>query len=134
MKDYTSVEKKTNYKKILIWVLFMVSLFGGIFIWYKFYFVFGEGVKSGYLNFAVKKGYIFKTYEGKLIQEGFGGTVNTGVIRSYEFEFSIEDTKIFEQLQNNSGKHFDLHYKEYNATLPWRGNTRYVVDRIVEMK
>lgn len=133
MTDIYKKEKK-NYGKILFWVLLIVFLVSSFFIWYKFYFVFGEGVKSGYLNYAVRKGYVFKTYEGKLIQEGFGGGGNKGLIRSYEFEFSIDDSKVFEQLQNNSGKHFDLHYKEYKGALPWRGNTRYVVDRIVNMK
>ena len=42
------------------------------FIYFKFYFVFGEGVKAGELNFVVRKGYIFKTYEGRAIQAGFG--------------------------------------------------------------
>lgn len=133
MGDIYTAEKKGN-GKILFWVLLIVFLIAGSFIWYKFYFVFGEGVKSGYLNYAVHKGYVFKTYEGKLIQEGFGGAGSTGMIRSYEFEFSVDDPKVFEQLQNNSGKHFDLHYKEYNGALPWRGNTKYVVDRIVNMK
>ena len=31
------------------------------FIFFKFYFVFGEGVKAGELNYVVYKGYIFKT-------------------------------------------------------------------------
>lgn len=105
----------------------------GIFGWYKYYFVFGEGVKSGYLNYAVHKGYLFKTYEGKLIQEGFGRG-KTGNLTSYEFEFSVENEEIFRQLELNSGKHFDLHYKEYKGALPWRGNTKYVVDRVVSMK
>ena len=39
-----------------------------IWIFFKFYFVFGEGVKAGELNYLVRKGYIFKTYEGKMIQ------------------------------------------------------------------
>ena len=34
------------------------------FIFVKFYFVFGEGVKAGELNYVVYKGYVFKTYEG----------------------------------------------------------------------
>lgn len=114
-------------------ILGVVMLLLGVFVWYKFYFVFGEGVKSGYLNYAVHKGYVFKTYEGKLIQEGFGQGKRGG-LTSYEFEFSIEDPAIFKQLQENSGKHFDLHYKEYNGALPWRGNTNYVVDQIVNMK
>lgn len=119
-------------KYLWITIAFIVLLLGG-FLWYRYFFVFGEGVKSGALNYAVKKGYIFKTYEGKLIQEGFGRG-NTGAITSYEFEFSVESPEVFRQLEVNSGKHFDLHYKEYKGALPWRGNTKYVVDRIVNMK
>ncbi|MBW8362076.1 MAG: hypothetical protein K0M56_07830 [Kaistella sp.] len=117
------------------WIFFAVILllFGG-FVWYKYYFVFGEGVKSGILNYAVKKGNVFKTYEGKLIQEGFGANPKTGSLTSYEFEFSIENEEIFRQLEINNGKTFDLHYKEYHGALPWRGNTSYVVDKIVNMK
>lgn len=120
-------------KKSWVITLGVIILLLVVFVWYKFFFVFGEGVKSGTLNYAINKGYIFKTYEGKLIQEGFGrGT--TGTITSYEFEFSVDDPEVFKQLELNSGKNFDLHYKEYNGALPWRGNTRYVVDRIVNMK
>ncbi len=111
----------------------ILLLFSG-FMWYKFYFVFGEGVKSGVLNYAVKKGNVFKTYEGKLIQQGFGANSKTGSLTSYEFEFSIEDEAIFNQLEVNNGKVFDLHYKEYHGVLPWRGNTTYVVDKVVNMK
>ena len=114
-------------------ILAAVMLFLGVFVWYKYYFVFGEGVKSGTLNYVVNKGYIFKTYEGKLIQEGFGRG-KTGALTSYEFEFSIQDPNVAKQMEQNSGKYFDLHYKEYNGALPWRGNTKYVVDKIVSMK
>lgn len=120
--------KKFLFIAIPVVLLLMV---GGIY--YKYYFVFGEGVKSGYLNYAVRKGNIFKTYEGKLIQEGFGRG-KTGGLTSYEFEFSIENKKLFQQLEANSGKKFDLHYKEYHGVLPWRGNTRYIVDSILSMK
>lgn len=120
-------------KKTWLITIGVIILLSGIFIWYKFFFVLADGVKSGYLNYAINKGYIFKTYEGKLIQEGFGRG-KTGTITSYEFEFSVEDPDIFKQLELNSGKTFDLHYKEYNGTLPWRGNTKFVVDKIVNMK
>lgn len=119
-----------------LWItLTVVLLLVGGFIWYRYFFVFGEGVKSGYLNYAVKKGNIFKTYEGKLIQEGFGNVSRQGgVVSSNQFEFSVEDPKVFQQLELNGGRHFDLHYKEYHGTLPWRGNTVYVVDKIINMK
>lgn len=117
------------------WIILaaVVLLFGG-FMYYKYYFVFGEGVKSGVLNYAVKKGNVFKTYEGKLIQQGFGANSKTGSLTSYEFEFSIEDEAIFKELEINNGKTFDLHYKEFHGVLPWRGNTTYVVDKVVNMK
>ncbi|WP_234110680.1 MULTISPECIES: hypothetical protein [Chryseobacterium] len=117
-----------------LWITLIAVLFllGGL-IWYKYYFIFGEGVKSGVLNYAVKKGNIFKTYEGKLIQEGFGRG-KTGALTSYEFEFSIENEAVYKQLEMNSGKTFDLHYKEYHGILPWRGNTQYVVDQVIDMK
>ncbi len=114
-------------------LLIAILLIAGGFIYWRYYWVFGEGVKSGELNFVVRKGYIFKTYEGKLIQSGFrGGTA--GSIQSYEFEFSVTNDAIAQQLMTNSGKEFELHYKEYLGILPWRGNTKYVVDSILSMK
>lgn len=87
-----------------------------------------------FLNYAVNKGNVFKTYEGKLIQEGFGASKPGAPIGSNQFEFSIENEAVFKQLEMNSGKYFDLHYKEYHGTLPWRGNTVYVVDKVLNMK
>ncbi|HEY8398824.1 MAG TPA: hypothetical protein VIK80_12860 [Flavihumibacter sp.] len=118
--------------RFLTYIILILILVGGIFVYWRFYWVFGEGVKSGELNFVVRKGYIFKTYEGKLIQSGFRGGV-AGSIQSYEFEFSVENERIATILMENSGRQFDLHYKEYLGILPWRGNTRYVVDSILSM-
>ena len=50
--------------------LIAVLVIAGV-IYFQYFFVFGEGVKAGELNYMVHKGYIFKTYEGKLIQAGF---------------------------------------------------------------
>lgn len=120
-------------KIIFIITLLVVAILGGI-VYYKYFFVFGSGVKSGYLNYAVYKGNVFKTYEGKLIQEGFGNSKNGVGMESNQFTFSVENPIIFEQLEKNSGKYFELYYKEYHNPLPWRGNTVYIVDSIVNMK
>ena len=85
------------------------------------------------MNYVVKKGNIFKTYEGKLIQSGFRSKT-AGSIQSYEFEFSVVSDSIANILMNNSGNYFDLHYKEYKGSLPWRGYSEFIVDRIVSMK
>lgn len=98
-------------------------------MWYRYYFVFAEGVKSGQLNYVTKKGYFFKTYEGKLIQSGVKSSGTS--IQSNEFVFSIEDERVAKQLELASGKYIDLHYNEYISSLPWRGMSQYVVDSVI---
>ena len=130
----TKKRRLSGFKKFLLtFVLIIVVVLAG-YIYWKYYYPFtSDGVKSGYLNFAVRKGQLFKTYEGKLIQEGIRSRT-AGAIQSNEFEFSIKSKRVFEVLKLNSGKIFDLHYKEYNGVLPWRGNSRYIVDSIISMR
>ncbi|HLF45775.1 MAG TPA: hypothetical protein VI548_05090 [Chitinophagaceae bacterium] len=125
-------KKTSGFKKFLRWVVVICIAVFAFTIWWKYYFVFGEGVKSGELNYLVKKGNLFKTYEGKLIQSGFSSKT-AGIIQSYEFEFSVVDDSIAAILMNNSGNHFDLHYKEYKGAVPWRGFSPFIVDKIISM-
>ncbi|MCQ2153282.1 MAG: hypothetical protein MJY44_01745 [Bacteroidales bacterium] len=103
-----------------------------VFVFFKFCFVLGEGVKAGELNMFVYKGWIWKTYEGRLIQAGFKGA-NKGAIQSNEFNFSVVDGAVAEKLMRCSGKNVELRYKEYNGMLPWRGMQRYVVYEILSV-
>lgn len=104
------------------------------FVFFRFYFVFGEGVKAGDLNQVIYKGYVFKTYEGRLIQAGLRGTgKGTTGIESYVFEFSVDDQEVADSLMRCSGKNVELHYREYLGALPWRGQQKYVVDRILSV-
>jgi len=131
--DKLQPKNKNSFKKFVRWFTFSLTLIIALVIWWKYYNVFGYGVKSGELNYVVKKGNIFKTYEGKLIQSGFRSKA-PGSVQSYEFEFSIVDDSIANILMNNSVKYFDLHYKEFRGSLPWRGFTPFVVDKIITMK
>jgi hypothetical protein len=54
-------------------------------------------------------------------------------VQSFDFDFSVEDERIARELMTHDGKLFNLHYREYNGTLPWRGYSRYVVDSIISM-
>ena len=120
-------------KVLSITTLILLLALGGWF-WFKFYFVFGEGVKAGELNYMVRKGYIFKTYEGKMIQSGYNSKNSTATIQSNEFKFSVEETAIADSLMRCSGKVVELHYKEYKGALPWRGVSNFVVDSIYSVK
>ncbi len=121
-------------KKFIIIASCVLAIVIAAAFYFKFYFVFGEGVKAGELNFVVYKGYIFKTYEGKAIQAGFNSKSKTATIQSYEFEFSITDPVIADSLMRCSGKTVELHYKEYLGALPWRGKQKYVVDEILAVR
>ena len=124
----------TTKGRIFTWTGVILALALAGFIYFRFYFVFGDGVKAGELNQFIYKGYVWKTYEGKLIQAGFrGSNKNSGsaAIESYIFDFSVADEEVANELMRCSGKTVELHYKEYLGTLPWRGMQKYVVDRIV---
>lgn len=117
-------------KKFWIIAASVVAVALVVFCYFRFYFVFGEGVKSGELNYVVYKGVLFKTYEGKLIQSGIRSKT-AGAIQSYEFEFSVDNEALARELMLLGGRNVELHYKEYFGALPWRGFTKFIVDSIV---
>jgi len=118
--------------KVISIILAILILAGGITFFVRYYFVFGEGVKAGELNYCTYKGYVFKTYEGKLIQSGFKKGA-AGSIQSYEFKFSIENKELADSLMRCSGKNVELHYKEYLHPIVWRGVSEFVVDSIMSV-
>ena len=120
--------------KIITIVSAVLVLALAAFIFFRFYFVFGEGVKAGQLNQVMYKGYIFKTYEGRLIQSGFKGQKGTNSIQSNEFNFSVVDEAVADSLMRCGGKTVELHYKEYLGALPWRGMEKYIVDGIISVR
>ena len=114
-------------------LVLILHIGGAAFFYFRYCFVFGEGVKSGELNYVVYKGVLFKTYEGKLIQSGLRSKT-AGSIQSYEFEFSVANERVARELMLQSGNVVELHYKEYFGSLPWRGFTKYIVDSIVSSR
>ena len=120
-----------SYTHLLITITIAAVLAAAAY--FRFFFVFGEGVKSGELNYVVYKGVLFKTYEGKLIQTGIRSKA-AGSIQSYEFEFSVENEALARELMLQGGKTLELHYKEYFGALPWRGFTKFVVDSIITVR
>jgi hypothetical protein len=117
-------------KRVFSIIIGAVLLMVVIFILMRYYFVFGEGVKAGTLNYVVKKGYIFKTYEGEMILTGLQSKAPASM-QSNEFTFSITDAELAQRLMVNSGREMQLHYKEYNGSVPWRGYSKFVVDSVV---
>lgn len=118
-----------NKRRILPTILIILIVGFGIFFFVRFYWVFGSGTKAGTLNTFMKKGYVFKTYEGKIIQSGFKQN-----IQSNEFNFSVASESVAEILLHNAGREVEVHYKEYFGAIPWRGMEKYVVDSVYQVR
>ena len=123
----------TTKGKIITWVTAFLVVGLATLVYFKFYFVFGEGVKAGELNQIVYKGWVWKTYEGRLIQTGFKGAKGSSGVQSNEFNFSVVNKEIADSLMRCSGKNVELRYKEYNGALPWRGMQHYIVYEIISV-
>ena len=120
-------------------LLILVSVVG--YIYWFYYNPYSDGSREGVLQKFSRKGNVFKTYEGEMIQLGFGQ--RGAAINSQYYYFSVDDEKIADSLEQCLGKITKLHYIQYRRSLPWRGENydnvnsekgKYVVDRIDEVK
>jgi hypothetical protein len=116
-------------RKIFRTILIILIIGFGIFFYTHFYWQYGSGTKAGTLNTFMRKGYIFKTYEGKVIQSGFKANV-----QSNEFNFSVTKESVAKILLDNAGREVEVHYIEYFGSLPWRGMERFVVDSVYQIR
>jgi uncharacterized protein YxeA len=120
--------------KRIAWIVGVVIIIVSLAVfYYRHYYVFGDGTKAGTMNYFVHKGYVFKTYEGRLIQSGIR-TPTQGNIQSNEFMFSVTDKKVADKLSRSAGAYIEVHYKEYFNTLPWRGVSVFVVDSVISVR
>ncbi len=120
-------------KKFLFWVIGIAVIIFIIFTIVNLTFTYSEGNRAGRLIKFSHKGYIFKTYEGELNLGGIN-TVNGGVLINNIWLFSVANASVADTLSRLEGKDISLHYKEKLATLPWRGDTKYIVDKVMEVK
>ena len=119
--------------KLFGWVLSLVILavLAG-FLYFKFWWVFSDGTKTGELNSLTYTGYFFKTYEGEMILAGYGNKNASGTVQSKTFKFSVADKDVAQKLTEMTGLRVTVHYKEYKGVLPWRGYERAIVDHVEE--
>lgn len=119
-------------KFVKISIFAVIIILAGVFYW-RYYFVFSEGIKGGNLNYFEKKGYVFKTWEGRVVQEGFQSPT-AGALQSNEFRFSVKGEDVINQLERAGGKFVELRYKEYLNPLPWRGASEFVVHEVIDVR
>ncbi|GEO09007.1 hypothetical protein [Segetibacter aerophilus] len=115
-------------KVVSIVVLILLLVFGGWFYW-KYYFTYSDGNRTGLLQKFSRKGNVFKTYEGEMVLNSVISN-NASPMTMEKFFFSVEDKNVASKMAGFEGKRVVLHYEEKNGALFWRGDTRYIVDSV----
>jgi len=101
-------------------VLFAFAVIA-ILIYWNYFNVKSNGDRKGVLIKFSHKGNFFKTDEGEMWL-GCRQTVN-----AEKYFFSVTDDSIAGILRNLQDECLQIEYKEYRATLPWRGESKYIV-------
>ena len=116
-------------KALFIITSFIVIIAIGVFSFYYFGY-YEEGDMSGKVMRISQKGFVFKTYEGKINLESFGALRGASPIQEV-FDFSVERSNqdVINTLKEVSltGDRVNLHYVKRYAKFFWRGDTQYFV-------
>jgi hypothetical protein len=120
-------KKKGGCGKYVFMFLFAFLLIGGVAFWWKYYYTYSDGSRSGLLQKLSHKGNLMKTYEGELVLSSISST-NSVALASEKFFFSVASDSVAKRMMEYEGKRVRLHYEQKKGTLPWRGDSEYIVD------
>jgi hypothetical protein len=125
-------------RKTIFFVALVLILSISGYIYFKYYNRYDEGLREGVLYSFSRKGDLFKTYEGVILQPGLR-SARTGGLNTNEFHFSVTDESVADSLKSLIGMQLRVHYNQYRRSLPWRGENnnndnkdkgQYIVDKI----
>ncbi len=122
-------KKKSGFKKFIRWFIFILLVGFAAFAYWKYFFNYSDGNRSGLLQKLSRKGTIFKTYEGELVLSSISSTANVA-LASEKFYFSVANKTVADKMDSLEGKKVKVHYLQMNGTLPWRGDSEYIVDKV----
>jgi hypothetical protein len=88
-----------------------------------FYLTKSEGERAGVITRLSHKGYVFKTWEGEMVQGSFQ------VMTSTVWNFSVADRDAVEKVRKamESGKRVNASYKQVMLRNPFSGDTDYFI-------
>ncbi|MBX2914270.1 MAG: hypothetical protein KF856_03245 [Cyclobacteriaceae bacterium] len=127
---------KKTVRSMVKWVkrLLLIALIIGLGVLaFAYWGVYEKGTMAGKVLRVTEKGMLFKTHEGKISLESFGALKGVSPVAE-TFDFSIEgdQTEVIEQLQEValSGERVNLHFVKRYVAFPWRGDTKYFVEKV----
>ena len=125
----TTIERRSNRKRITLIVVMLALLFLLFFCVRCQYYNPARTSTKGVVVDVVLRGTVFKTYECTFNE--IDTQSPSGIVKK-EFKFSVTNDSIAKMLSTLKQTNIpvQLHYKEYRSSLPWRGETRFVIDSI----
>ncbi|MFI3239810.1 MAG: hypothetical protein R3Y22_04400 [Bacteroidales bacterium] len=121
------VKKKKGgcFKRGLIWIVVIAIVGGALWIYLNYFNPYVvDAQKVGYISSVEKKGIIFKTYEGELINHNSGGDSENA---EFDFSFASDSLAIRAMDIQGTTERVKVKYRKYNGAIPWRGDSEYVV-------
>lgn len=123
--------------KIVRRILLIALALGVAALAFLYFGVYERGVMAGKVLRITEKGMVFKTHEGKLSLESFGALRGVSPIAE-TFDFSVEpgQKEVIAQLQevSLSGERVNLHFVKRYVRFPWRGETKYFIEKVEREK
>jgi hypothetical protein len=118
--------------KTVIRFFVIVFLIGIIVLSYVIFGSKGTGERAGTLVKLSNKGILFHTNEGELYSGAESNSSSSGVINKVWYFTVKNDPELIKQMDDAllSGTRVMLHYNQKFITLPWVGDTPYIVDDI----
>ncbi len=110
--------------KIFLFIIFLVLL--GV-LWFVSTGYYSSGDRAGTISKFSERGYVFKTYEGQLMEGGYSG--ETGSLSPRYWDFSTKEDSVVAKLRQAlaTGERITLIYQEKFVKFPWNGDTKYIV-------
>jgi len=126
-EGWTKTVRKT--KKFFRWIIALLIIFLGIFIYMKYFYTYSKGYRAGLLQKFSNKGIAFKTYEGELILSSVSSTRDVA-IASEKFLFTMVNEDLVRQFDTLQGQNVIVHYIQKGGAVFWRGDSKYLVDSV----
>jgi hypothetical protein len=113
--------KRSRYKRFARMFLLITGLVIIFCIYWFFFNKYSEGERTGILIKVTHKGNIFKTDEGEMWLSCRQMT------NPEKFFFSVTNDSISKVLKDLQDQCVQLSYSQYRGTLPWRGDSKYII-------
>lgn len=124
-----TIKRGYNRLRAIVYGIAALLIIGfSTWLWMRYFHPYTkEAQQTGRIMEVKLEGYIFNTYEGKLLSEKYVDYPDKWI--DYDFPFSIEEDSVARQIMRlqGSGKRVTITYKEYLGKLPWRGNSQRIV-------